>query len=564
MPIGNGLSVIRKFKPFAPVITSDGVIVGTYNQSNFSYFITATNSPTLYGIETPSTLPAGLKLNTITGQITGTPTTVDSTGKVVIISASNQGGKGTKNLLIKILPLLPVITSSLSTIHLIKGVLVNPFYTIKATHMTTLESPIGYFASNLPNGLSQNTTTGVLSGTPTTLSSTDITINATNATGTGSASLTIIIDPPAPVFGAATTDIIGVGESFTYKMIANNNPTSYNVGNVPNWITFDGIDTISGTAPTSIKTISSFNVPMSATNSTGTGTSTHIVKVIAAPVITSPLTANLNLNNKYTTAYIIVATNMGANAVPVNYTATGLPASLTVDSTNGTIAGTPTVAGTTNVTIGAANVKLADTKTLVIKVLPPPPVFTSSTGQTITVGTLISWAFTASNNPTSYNVGTLPNWLSFDGTQTITGTSPNNLTISTNYIIALSATNSGGTGTQNYLIRVVAIPVITNLPSGAVHKGGTAVTTFNIVANNMLNTDAPTKYIYKAISAPAGVTQNTDSHGNTTWDGITVESFNILGRVDIVQDIVGSYTIEVTALNKAGSSATKLLSIFIT
>src|SRR5207237_6760722 len=58
---------------------------------------------------------------------------------------------------------------------------------------------ISYNATGLPAGLSVNTTTGLISGTPAAGTNTgspySVTLSATNTSGTGSASLTLRIDP---------------------------------------------------------------------------------------------------------------------------------------------------------------------------------------------------------------------------------------------------------------------------------------------------------------------------------------------------------------------------------
>jgi hypothetical protein len=59
--------------------------------------------------------------------------------------------------------------------------------------ITATNNPTGFNATGLPAGLSVNTTTGLISGTPTAAGSFSVTISANNAAGTGSATLALTI-----------------------------------------------------------------------------------------------------------------------------------------------------------------------------------------------------------------------------------------------------------------------------------------------------------------------------------------------------------------------------------
>lgn len=115
-----------------PVITSSPVVSATVGQP-FSYSITASSSPTSYGA---GSLPAGLAINALTGEISGTPTSSSAGGSIVFpVTATNAHGTGTMDLNFYIGVVgAPVITSG-GTIAAVKGV---PFtYTITATPAAT-------------------------------------------------------------------------------------------------------------------------------------------------------------------------------------------------------------------------------------------------------------------------------------------------------------------------------------------------------------------------------------------------------------------------------------------
>jgi hypothetical protein len=79
----------------------------------------------------------------------------------------------------------PVIASGLTA----SGMVSLPFsYTITATN-----SPTSFNATGLPAGLSVDTTSGAISGTPTAPGTFNVAVSATNAKGTGTATLTLTI-----------------------------------------------------------------------------------------------------------------------------------------------------------------------------------------------------------------------------------------------------------------------------------------------------------------------------------------------------------------------------------
>src|SRR6266566_4782728 len=207
-----------------PVITSPLTATGQVGVA-FSYQITATNSPTSFNA---TGLPAGLTVNTTNGLISGTPTTAGTYS--VTISATNGSGTGNATLTLTIKPPPPVITSSLTATGQV-GVAFS--YSITATN-----NPTSYNATGLPAGLSVNTATGVISGTPA--AGTDagspytVTISATNSGGTGSGTLTLTINPPPPpVITSSLTATGTVGVAFSYTITATNNPTSYTATGLP-------------------------------------------------------------------------------------------------------------------------------------------------------------------------------------------------------------------------------------------------------------------------------------------------------------------------------------------
>ena len=382
-------------------------------------------------------------------------------------------------------------------------------------------SPTSYSASGLPAGLSVNTTSGIISGTPTTAGTSTVTLGATNASGTGSQALTITVTA-RPVITSASTASGTVGASFSYSIIGTNSPTSYSASGLPSGLTVNSSTGIISGTPTIAATSS---ITIGAINSGGTGTATLTLTisapVVGAPIISSSSTANGALTNAF--AYTITASN-----TPTSFSASGLPAGLSLNSASGAITGTPTVAGTFTVTLGATNGSGTGTSSLHLTIL-AAPVINSSASASGTRNAVFTYTITASNTPTSYSASGLPAGLSVNtstgiisGTPTLTGTST----------VTLAATNAAGTGNLTLTLTVSGAPAITSLLTDSATVG-------MVYSYQISGTNNPTSYT--ATSLAAGLSLNAAT-----------------GVISGTPTAAGTATIVIGATNAAGSGTATL------
>jgi len=149
-----------------------------------------------------------------------------------------------------------------------------------------------------------NSSSGVISGTVSSVGTFTVPISATNAGGTANATLTITITPGAvPVISSDAATSAVVGSSFSYYIYASNPPVTYGATNLPNRLS---VDTSSGLVSGTATNAGTFVVPISATNSAGTGSAVLTISIGAspsAPVISSAASATGTLGSTFSYLY---------------------------------------------------------------------------------------------------------------------------------------------------------------------------------------------------------------------------------------------------------------------
>ncbi len=271
-------------------------------------------------------LPAGLTLNPSTGEVTGTPTTP---GAFTVQVTDSLGGVGTA-CAISINPPLSVTCAANNT-----GTVGVPFNSGPVT-VTGGAAPYSFsIVGTLPAGLTLNTSTGAVTGTPTT--SGTFTVQVTDALGNVGTACAIAINPPVSascvslnaVQGVAITPVTMTGSGGA------GGPYTFTATGLPPGLSISSNGTISGT-PTSSGTF-----PYTVTVSDSAGNKGTVnCSVTVAPAVSASCVAIIAVQGVAITP--VTMTGSGGAGGPYTFTATGLPPGLSISS-GGTISGTPTL-----------------------------------------------------------------------------------------------------------------------------------------------------------------------------------------------------------------------------
>ncbi|GAA4804274.1 putative Ig domain-containing protein [Lysobacter hankyongensis] len=539
----------------SPATLPNGAVAAAYSQT-----VTASGGVAPYNFAiTAGALPAGLTLSPA-GVLSGTPT-AGGTFNFTVTATDSSPFPGPFSGSQAYTVVIAAPTISLPATSLAGGTL-GAAYSASIAPASGGTAPYAYAvtAGALPGGLTLNPATGAITGTPSALGTFNFSITATDSsTGTGPYTATqsysiVVIDVPPTAANSALTVAYNAPATNVPLILGGGAATSLAIGTAP----LHGTAIVTGTTITYQPT-AGYAGPDSftytATNSGGTSAPATVTITVQDPVITITPTGGFaaTVAAPYTQTFTF---NGGAQPWS-GYQVTNLPAGLSITGTTAntvTVSGTPTQAGSFSLNVSATDsstgngpytVGQAFTLTVAgptLTLAPPAGSFNP------TYGAAYTQTFTAGGGigPYTYSVtGTLPTGLSLSG-DTVSGTP----TVPGNYIVLITATDTGSTGTgapftigQSYTFNVAA-PTIAVNPATLPNPVAASAYSQTITATGGV---APYGFSITAGSLPPGITLASSGALSGTSNQVGTYNFTATATDNFGQTGSRAYTVTIAA-----------------
>ena len=306
-------------------------------------------------------LPAGMSFNANTRKVTGEPTATTGT-YTVTYSVTDTTGTATKTAIYRVTnpPLEWADTNpTLGTPTLENGTA----YTSSAMPAVTAgTSPYSYTMTGLPAGLSFNSTTRVVSGTPSSSGSSVLTYTASDAGGSSlELTATWTVGSQELSLGNATLNAQSLTKGTAVSIdlssivpVTGVPPYAYSMTGLPAGLSFNTSTRVVSGTPT---TTGNYSVGFVVSDALNRNQSLSALWSVSNPALSFANGAALNIpqltQDSAMTSQTMPAASGGTGTI--TYSMTDLPAGLSFNASTRVLSGTPTSTGTTTVTYTATD-----------------------------------------------------------------------------------------------------------------------------------------------------------------------------------------------------------------
>ena len=478
------------------------------------------------------TLPSGLTLNTNTGVITGTPTAICDYQQIYI-KAENSAGSLTDYINIAVVASVSGLSYPGSPFLIGKGQAFSVSPSISSGSLT-----FSLLSGSLPTGLTLNTNTGVISGTPSvTVTSVTAMIKATNGAGSSVTTTVVftVLTLPSGFSYSGSPFIIAKGETFSKTPTITGDSLTFSIqsGSLPTGLSLNSNTGVISGSPT--VSVSAITIVIKASNIAGEVTTSITMTVITAlsDFSYSGTSYVIAKNNQF----MALASILGDSPTYSIQSGT-LPPGLTLNPNTGAITGLPNqvVSIAQTITIKAENVVSSITATISIQVLTTPDLMYSQTQFVITTGVNFVTTPTTEGEQLTFSIqsGTLPSGLTLNpSTGSITGIPSQSTPLAS---LVIRAQNAVGSDIFTISFRVVTPPSALSYPQSS----------YTI----------PTGSYFAVSPAYDGDTCVFSIHSGTLPTGITLDTNT--GSIQGTPTESTIVTLNIMAQNEGGSISTTL------
>jgi hypothetical protein len=498
-------------------------------------------------------LPSGLSIDSTTGIISGTIAVgADSSSPYnVTVTASDGGSSASQTFswnVCRVGLVNPVLESTV----------VGQSVSVALSGGDADSGTVSYSAAGLPDGLSLDDSTGIITGTPTAVGSFMVTVTASDSSGSASQTFAWHVTAGSLDAVADQTSTEGDSVSLTLHGAGTSGATlSYSASGLPDGLGIDSSSrVISGTLNPGTAADGPFSVTV--TVSDGSNSTSQSFNWTVNPYV------NLSYINDQAategTSFSLPVPATDAGALTLTYSADGLPDGLSIDTSTGAITGTPAAGDALNgpygVTITASDGTYSSSQTFTLTVLPATapaaPTLTSIAlqGSQAGEGVLVQvQASDAAGYGLTYSATNLPGGLTIDPlTGLISGTIADDAVSGTAYDVTVTVTDGVGNSVSRDFAWVVdPSPVSVQLaalhPQEGVDAGAVTLATFTTPDVNSTADDftATIDYGDGTSDQPDVVDAEVDGQAG---------SFSVTD--DHVYAEVGTYTVIVTVTSDQG------------